>query len=45
MKDDSDIIQDALCIFEQQKVHVYFPDGSDFHINLSFKVGYSFRKV
>ena len=32
------MIQDVLCIFEQQKMHSYFPNGSDFHIQLPFKI-------
>ena len=32
------MITDAICVFELQKVHIYFPNGSDFHTNLSFKV-------
>ena len=32
----------AICVFELQKMHIYFPNGSDFHINLSFKVKYYF---
>ncbi len=39
-EDDFGILRDALCIFEVQKMHVYFPNGSDFHIQLPFKVSY-----
>lgn len=27
-----------MCIFESQKLHVYFQNGSDFHIQLPFKL-------
>ena len=36
--DDSGLIRDALCVFELQRLHVYFQNGSDFHIQLPFKV-------
>jgi hypothetical protein len=38
LKDESGILKDNLCIFEQQKMHVYFQNGSDFHIQLPFMV-------
>jgi hypothetical protein len=36
--DISGVIRDCLCMFELNKIHVYFPNGSDFHIQLPFKV-------
>ncbi len=32
------MIKDALCIFETQKLHVYFQNGSDYHMPLPFKL-------
>lgn len=32
------MIKDALCIFESQKLHVYFQNGSDYHLPLPFKL-------
>ena len=36
--DELGLIKDALCIFETQKLHVYFQNGSDYHLPLPFKL-------
>lgn len=32
------MLNDCLCVFESQKIHVYGPNGSDYHVPLPFKI-------